>query len=62
MQLEEESSVAVSPTNEREGPLYAILHTTPITPIRRQSIVTLHPIEKNPSSQKEPEVSPDAPR
>ncbi|XP_074025925.1 G-protein coupled receptor rickets isoform X4 [Leptinotarsa decemlineata] len=38
-------SILVSPAKEREGPLYAILHSTPVTPIRRQSIVTLHPIE-----------------
>lgn len=57
MQLEDEQpSILVSPTKEREGPLYAILHSTPVTPVRRQSIVTLHPVEStkissNPSSQ-----------
>ncbi|CAH0561146.1 unnamed protein product [Brassicogethes aeneus] len=46
MQLEDEQpTILVSPVKEREGPLYAILHTAPVTPIRRQSIVTLHPIE-----------------
>ncbi|XP_023310221.1 lutropin-choriogonadotropic hormone receptor [Anoplophora glabripennis] len=46
MQLEDEQpSILVSPTKEREGPLYAILHSTPMTPVRRQSIVTLHPVE-----------------
>ncbi|KAJ8967770.1 hypothetical protein NQ317_018896 [Molorchus minor] len=51
MQLEDEQpSIMVSPAKEREGPLYAILHSTPVTPIRRQSIVTLHPIESNKTS------------
>ncbi|KAG5888465.1 hypothetical protein JTB14_017696 [Gonioctena quinquepunctata] len=38
-------SILVSPAKEREGPLYAILHSSPVTPVRRQSIITLHPIE-----------------
>ncbi|KAJ8967185.1 hypothetical protein NQ314_003014 [Rhamnusium bicolor] len=51
MQLEDEApSILVSPTKEREGPLYAILHSTPVTPVRRQSIVTLHPTEGTKSS------------
>lgn len=48
MQMEDEQqqpSILVSPAKEREGPLYAILHSTPIAPARRQSIVTLHPPE-----------------
>lgn len=56
MQLEDDQqqlqqaqpSILVSPARDREGPLYAILHSQPlITPTRRQSIVTLHPIEGN---------------
>ncbi|XP_050497267.1 follicle-stimulating hormone receptor [Diabrotica virgifera virgifera] len=38
-------TILVSPAKEREGPLYAILHSTPVAPARRQSIVTLHPAE-----------------
>lgn len=47
MQLEDDQqpTILVSPVKEKEGPLYAILHTQPVTPVRRQSIVTLHPIE-----------------
>jgi leucine-rich repeat-containing G protein-coupled receptor 6 len=54
MQMEDEQpSMLVSPSKEREGPLYAILHSQPVTPARRQSIVTLHPPETihTPSSQ-----------
>ncbi|KAB0799724.1 hypothetical protein PPYR_07604 [Photinus pyralis] len=67
MQMEDEPSILVTPSNDREGPLYAILHSQPITPIRRQSIVTLHPIESQPvpvngdpetSSQPEPDPGP----
>ncbi|KAJ8941631.1 hypothetical protein NQ318_010657, partial [Aromia moschata] len=48
MQLEDEQpSILVSPAKEREGPLYAILHSAPATPVRRQSIVTLHPTDVN---------------
>ncbi|XP_063916141.1 lutropin-choriogonadotropic hormone receptor isoform X4 [Zophobas morio] len=47
MQMEDEQqpSMLVSPSKEREGPLYAILHSQPVTPARRQSIITLHPPE-----------------
>lgn len=46
MQQEDEPVIVVSPAKEREGPLYAILHSQPIVvPTRRQSIVTLHPPE-----------------
>lgn len=46
MQMEDEQpAILVSPSKEREGPLYAILHSQPVTPARRQSIVTLHPPE-----------------
>ncbi|XP_022913497.1 lutropin-choriogonadotropic hormone receptor isoform X2 [Onthophagus taurus] len=45
MQLEDEPSILVSPSKDIQGPLYAILHAQPVTPTRRQSIVTLHPPE-----------------
>lgn len=47
MQMEDEqpSAILVSPSKECEGPLFAILHSAPATPARRQSIVTLHPME-----------------
>lgn len=53
MQMEDEQPAAllVSPTKDCKGPLYAILHAHPVTPVRRQSIVTLHPIESSNSSQ-----------
>ncbi|XP_025836761.1 lutropin-choriogonadotropic hormone receptor-like isoform X3 [Agrilus planipennis] len=56
MQMEDEPSL--SPTKEKEGPLYAILHSQPVvTPLRRQSVGTLHPPEstsdQNPSSPTE---------
>lgn len=55
MQLEDEPSILASPSKEIPGPLYAILHAQPITPTRRQSIVTLHPTESHStSSQSEP--------
>lgn len=60
MQLEDEPSIIVSPTNEREGPLYAILHSQPVTPARRQSIVTLHPSE-NRSASSQIEAGPSRP-
>lgn len=45
--LEEEASSAVSPAKEQDvvEPFYAILHSpqASTTPIRRQSIITLHP-------------------
>ncbi|KAK9701125.1 Leucine rich repeat [Popillia japonica] len=58
MQLEDEPSIVISPSKEIPGPLYAILHAQPVTPTRRQSIVTLHPIEsRSTSSQSEPGTS-----
>lgn len=57
MQLEDEPSILVSPANEREGPLYAILHTQPPAPVRRQSIITLHPLEGKPASSQADDVS-----
>lgn len=54
VQQEDEPAILVSPSKEREGPLYAILHSQPVAPIRRQSIVTLHPPETTTSSQPEP--------
>ncbi|KAK9875696.1 hypothetical protein WA026_009493 [Henosepilachna vigintioctopunctata] len=55
MQLDDDQqlpqpAILVSPTKECNGPLYAILHSHPVTPTRRQSIVTLHPIESEKSS------------
>ncbi|XP_076257217.1 G-protein coupled receptor rickets isoform X2 [Rhynchophorus ferrugineus] len=47
MQMEEEqpSNNGTSPVKEPESPLYDVIHNTipPGTPIRRQSIITLHP-------------------
>lgn len=48
MQMEDEPSILVTPSKDREGPLYAILHSQPVTPVRRQSIITLHPTEPYP--------------
>lgn len=63
MQLEDEPSILVSPVKERDGALYAILHTAPIVaPTRRQSIVTLHPPDTcTASSHPEPGPSKPAP-
>ncbi|KAK4886478.1 hypothetical protein RN001_002749 [Aquatica leii] len=68
MQMEDEPSISVTPSKDREGPLYAILHSQPVTPVRRQSIVTLHPTESQPihvtstsddtSSQHDPNPGP----
>lgn len=62
--LEEEpqSSSAVSPAKEKEpGPFFAILHTPipPATPVRRQSIITLHPASEilNNNNDNKPPVS-----
>ncbi|XP_065158944.1 lutropin-choriogonadotropic hormone receptor isoform X2 [Atheta coriaria] len=61
MQQDEEPPLLISPTKEREGPLYAILHTTPIiTPTRRQSIVTLHP-PNTCTATSQPEAGPSKP-
>ncbi|XP_044255117.1 lutropin-choriogonadotropic hormone receptor isoform X3 [Tribolium madens] len=59
MQMEDEQpAILVSPSKEREGPLYAILHSQPVTPARRQSIVTLHPPETIHNSSQPSEAGP----
>lgn len=61
MQLEDEPTIIVNPVKEREGPLYAILHAQPaVIPVRRQSIVTLHPTDTNTVSS-QPEPGPSRP-
>lgn len=54
MQQEDEPAIVVSPSKDREGPLYAILHSQPVIPARRQSIVTLHPPETSSQSEAGP--------
>ncbi|XP_045479243.1 lutropin-choriogonadotropic hormone receptor isoform X2 [Harmonia axyridis] len=64
MQLDDEqpSAILVSPTKECNGPIYAILHTHPVTPTRRQSIVTLHPIESEKNSSSSQNAEPGSSR
>lgn len=58
MQMEDEPGILVPPSKDREGPLYAILHSQPTTPKRRQSIVTLHPPEQSlPSTSRQNRTS-----
>lgn len=63
MQLEDEPSIIVNPVKEREGPLYAILHAQPtVVPVRRQSIVTLHPTDTpTNAASSQPEPGPSRP-